>query len=126
MRMILIGMFLIFPGYVIAGPPPTASGRMVLTDEVADGLRKYSGEKGEAKRVRWLERLARTKDPRVAVVLGEALRSQDDSERETAYRLLELNFVLGFHFQNGGNGLVRVWWKENSSDLRRRAKLLPK
>src|SRR5262249_15980430 len=57
----------------VAGPPGGVSGRMVYVDEVADGLRKYRAARDDGKRAELLGKLARTRDPRVAVALGEAL-----------------------------------------------------
>jgi hypothetical protein len=57
---------------VFAGPPEGASGRMVL-DEVADGLRRSSRATDDGKRIAYLERIAPTHDPRVAIFLGEML-----------------------------------------------------
>src|SRR4051794_8005929 len=68
---LLAALALLTPGTAPAGPPEGASGKMAF-DSVAAGLRKYRKETDEAKRIRWLERLAPSKDPRVAVVLGEA------------------------------------------------------
>ena len=53
-------------------------GKMIL-DEVADGLRRYRMEKDEDKRAKWLEKLAPSRDPRVMVVIGEALFDDESS-----------------------------------------------
>ncbi len=58
------------PGDCFAGPPGQPSTRMAFVDEVADGLRQYRKETDTNKRVRWLEKLALTRDPRVALLLG--------------------------------------------------------
>ena len=66
---------LLVPGRpALAGPPEGVSGRIVL-DEVWDGLRQYRAEKDPERRIRLLEKLAPSRDPRVAVVLGEAMES---------------------------------------------------
>ena len=74
----LLVLALSLPGKAIAGPPEGVSGKMVL-DEVADGLRKYRKEKDAVKRLRLLERLATTRDPRVAIVLVEARPSASET-----------------------------------------------
>jgi hypothetical protein len=107
-----------------AGPPEGMSGRMAL-DEVADGLRKYQKEKDAKRRRAWLERLAQTRDVRVAVALGEAMGDAD--LREAPYHLMLLHFASDL--TGDGQGLlaeVARWWGKNEADLRRRAKELPR
>ena len=67
---LLTVLALTLPGEAIAGPPEGVSGKMVL-DEVAEGLRRFRRDEDWIKRLRLLERLAPTQDPRVAVLLGE-------------------------------------------------------
>ncbi len=74
-----LAVFLLFPVLAllsrqeaVAAPPEQVSGAMKF-DPVADGLRKYAKETGRAKRIRWLEKLARSGDPRVAVALGDLM-----------------------------------------------------
>jgi hypothetical protein len=122
---------LLTPGKAVAGPPEEASGKMVL-DEVADGLRKYRAEKDTGKRIKWLEKLAPSHDPRVAVALGEemdrALGQEDHALRWEAARLLAEFYVKGtLRFAS----LVDLqaawpWWEKNEADLRRRAAQLPR
>jgi hypothetical protein len=59
-------------GKTVARPPEGVSGRMVLLpDLVADGLREYRRETDVGRQFEWLDKLASTRDPRVAVALGE-------------------------------------------------------
>ena len=112
-----------------AGPPEGLSGRMAFVDKVAAGLRQYHQEGDAGKRIEWLTRLAPTRDPRVAVVLGElwehwyAAPSHEYPDPGVAADvLLHVHFVPG----GGDKKRIRDWWKQNEADLRRRAKLLPK
>jgi hypothetical protein len=113
---------------IVAGPPDGASGNMVL-DEVADGLRKYRKEKDPEKRAAWLERLAPSKDPRVALALGEAREESDRTvARAASIALFELYCPPGeLETITLASLWVRTgdWWKANEADLRRRAKELP-
>jgi hypothetical protein len=62
-RMIAAVLPLLFAmGQALAGPPEKWSGKIVF-DEVADGLRKYRKETDTVKRIKWLEKLAPTRDP---------------------------------------------------------------
>jgi hypothetical protein len=97
-----------------------ADGRMVL-DEVADGLRRYHGTKHEAPRRELLWRLASTRDPRVAVLLGEGLASSD-------YPFHELTLLARFYLpaeMGRSTDAVWDWWRAHEADLRRRANELP-
>jgi hypothetical protein len=112
-----------------AGPPEGVSGEMVFVDKVADGLRKYRAESDVGKRIERLTALAATRDPRVAVVLGELLeRSQTAPQRESPDPGVAADVLLHVHYVPGGGGNKEVfdWWKKNEADLRRRAKLLPR
>ena len=60
---------LTLPGNAVAGPPEKIHEKLVF-DEVADGLRKYRKETDPEKRMERLEKLARSRDPRVAIVLA--------------------------------------------------------
>jgi hypothetical protein len=119
---------LLSPMEVVAGPPQGVKGAMTF-DAVADGLRKYAKETDQAKRIRWLERLGPTGDPRVAVALGEVIF---DDPSEPAAKSAAI--LLAHHFapptsrrmtrsQEIEAGLV--WWLENRDDLRRRASQMP-
>ena len=113
-------------GQAVAGPPEKASGKMVL-DEVADGLRKYRKETNPDKRIHRLEQLARTHDPRVAIVLGDLLGCADAGTR------FDAAYIIWRHYNpvelRGPSSIViivaRGWWEENEADLRRRANQLP-
>jgi hypothetical protein len=125
---------LLSPGTASAGPPEAASGKMVF-DQVAEALRKYRREKDPEKRLAWLQTLAATGDPRVAVALVDAAnnRNGDDLDCEAAD-------VLWWHYASpdaaSRRGLVnhdmppgkgfRPWWKANEADVRRRAAQLPR
>src|SRR5262245_6895096 len=72
-RMIAAVLLLTFTmEQAVAGPPEKASGTMVF-DTVGDGLRKYEQSNDPYRRAALLRRLAPTRDPRVAVALGEGL-----------------------------------------------------
>jgi hypothetical protein len=109
---------------------------MVL-DEVADGLRKYRQETDERHRVQWLWKLGSLGgvlsntgdvsacDPRVFVMLGEALYKGAPLERWVATWLLWP--YSGDPASCGPDiRLVKQWWQKNEADLRRRAKELPR
>ena len=103
---------------------------MVL-DEVADGLRKYRKAKEPVSRIRRLEKLAPTKDPRVAVVLGEMLTGGERGVSKPGYRAAGLinRYYSTYPVRGVGwdatVGTADEWWKDNEADLRRRAKQLP-
>jgi hypothetical protein len=110
----------------LADPPERVSGKMVL-DEVVEGLMRYRYETDQDKRWDRLGELARTRDPRVAVVLGDLLDHGINSEQQQAAVI----FIVQYHGQKGPACLtgivppVHAWWKKNEADLRRRAKQLP-
>jgi hypothetical protein len=112
--MIAAGLLLLFTmGQAVAVPS-----KKMMFDEVAVGLSIYRREKDDEKRRGWLNRLAPSRDPRVAVALGEALLHAGPAEYVAAYSGL-VNYF--------GSGLdVRAWWKANETDLRRRAKVHPR
>jgi hypothetical protein len=134
---------LVLPGQAVAGPPETASGQMVFTDPVADGLRQYRRERDLAKKLSLLSRLAESKDPRVAVTAGYALY---DSRRLFIYdrvdvcngglcgsywpaEMMVASILLGYYLPPGTEqklSVVRSWWEENEADLERRAKHRPR
>jgi hypothetical protein len=109
---------------VLAGPPEGPSGRMAL-DEVEDGLRSYRLEQNLEKRAEWLKRLAPTKDPRVAVALGEMMGCDDKSIQVTAAILIIVHYTDPVQAGCNFIGYARAWWKKNEADLRRRAKQVP-
>jgi hypothetical protein len=124
-------------GRAVAGPPERPSVK-VLSDDVAAGLRKCRKEKDPQKRLAWLQTLAATGDPRVAIALVEAANNQngDDLDCEAAD-------LLWWHYASPdaashrgrvnlnvippppGKGF-RPWWKANEADIRRRAARLPR
>jgi hypothetical protein len=115
-----------------AGPPEGVSGKMVF-DEVWNGLRQYRREKDSEKRIRWLERLAPTRDPRVAVLLGGEMSVDAvvvggvidlPAEAWASCRLLGRYFLPPQSDEHPGPE-VQAWWEKNEADLRRRAKQLP-
>jgi hypothetical protein len=133
--LLLAVLALALPGKAVAGPPEGISGRMVF-DEVGDWLKKYQKENDEGKRVKWLRRLAPTRDPRVAVVLSEAYfgrrptNGRTDSRYYIVLEVLLFEFVRGTKYQSRsreGNVVYDLssWWDENAAELRRRAKQLP-
>jgi hypothetical protein len=114
-------LVVLWPAEVVrAGPPEVSSGRMVL-DEVADGLRRYRRETDPGRRRQLLSQLAPSRDPRVAVALGEVLAS-------TAFPFPEVTLLAEFYLPESNRGStdsVWDWWRANEDDLRRRARQLP-
>jgi hypothetical protein len=124
---------LLSPGRAVAGPPERVSGKMMLFDEVADGLRTYHKEKNPEKRLAWLQTLGATGDPRVAIALVDAAnnRNGDDLDCEAAdllwwyYASPDAASRRGLVIQDidkppTGKG-YRPWWKANEAAVRRRA-----
>jgi hypothetical protein len=128
---LLAAMALLATGSVVAGPPEGVSGKMAL-DNVEDGLRRYRQEKDNEKRYRLLERLALTRDPRVALALGELLRCADEDDRFVAATLLIGNYgatpprTISQPAADGFIEAAGAWWKKNEAGLRRRAAQLPR
>jgi hypothetical protein len=124
---LLATLALLPPGKTLAGPPEGASGKMVL-DEVADGLRKYRRALTPTAKVMWLKRLAPSRDPRFVIALYNA--HIDDAEhgdvQSAAFWILADQFLKGTRFQKGDIFYSGDWWKENETDLRRRAAQLPR
>jgi hypothetical protein len=116
-------LVLALPGKVVAGPPEGVSGKLVL-DKVEDGLRNYRRKKDSERRIMWLRKLAPTHDPRVAIVLGEAMDTNDSVGCE-AELLLLYYYVPRPAGSIVGGDWVHPWWDKNEADLRRRAKQLP-
>jgi hypothetical protein len=113
-----------------AGPPEGVPGRMVL-DEVADGLRRYRAARTPEAKVAWLKRLAPSRDPRVAVALGEAATGDDPEVSRCAIGLAYRNYDLNVSLSGDSSAsvisrLVLKWWQKNEADLRRRAEELPR
>jgi hypothetical protein len=121
----LLVLTLALSGPTLAGPPEGVSGKMVMArDEVADELRKYRQEILPTARLRWLKKHASTKDPRVALAIGEATTDPDPTLSLWS-RILLFNNVIDSPKPSMTLGELAVWWKENGADLRRRAKQLP-
>jgi hypothetical protein len=110
----------------LAGPPGGPAGAMVI-DTVADCLRQYRREKDPEKRIRCLEKLSATRDPRVAIALHELANDLSETERVRieATFLLARKFIYGSRFDWGGEVHTGEWWRANEAELRRRAKQLP-
>jgi hypothetical protein len=117
---------LVVSGRVVAGPPEKASGKMVL-DQVEDGLRQYQKAKHVEKRVACLRRLIPYRDPRAAVVMGEALSDPSPDVQEISafgivhYFCPEPIALTGPSVQ----AVAKYFWEKNKAELRRRAKQLP-
>ncbi len=106
---------LLVPVSAIAGPPEGASTRLVL-DEVSEGLRQYRKESAPEQRLRRLEKLAATGDPRVYVALLDFDYSDvPKSERQQVAH--EVVLVITAQPQ---------WWGVSHADMRRRASQLPR
>jgi hypothetical protein len=124
---------LVLPGQAVAGPPERVSGKMVL-DEVVDGLRRYRRAKDADARIKLVEKLiklAPTRDPRVAVALGERLSCDDAIEQfcVAATIVEEFGATVPPHKNLSVKQYTRaasVWWEANEADLRRRAAQLPR
>jgi hypothetical protein len=106
-----------------AGLPEWPSGRMVL-DEVADGLRRYRAARTPEAKVAWLRKLAPTRDPGVALALGEVMDNDDDVGFR-AFCLLDHYYVPRLAGFTSGDWAHPWWWK-NEADLCRRANELPR
>jgi hypothetical protein len=126
----LVGVMLSPLGKVAAGPPERVSGKMVI-DEVSEGLRRYRQTSDENRRVDWLRRLAPTRDPRVALAMGEYVCIQ----RNPFPQQISVAWLLTQHFMPSPPDcddmveqirVARRWWELNEADLRRRAKQLPR
>jgi hypothetical protein len=115
------------PGSAVAGPPEGVSGKLVL-DKAGAGLDRYHKETDPARRAEWLTALAPTRDPRVAVALGEALESSNKRIISAAV------YALAYHYdtcvlyprEETPDAAALRWWKANKADLYRRAKELPR
>ncbi len=134
--LMLATLALLSPGRAVAGPPEGVSGKMTF-DEVADALRKYRKETDEGKRMGWLWKLAPTRDPRVAVALGEAFAAGRPPRMPGApFYVTGLDTVAAMGLIENrfpptqppdlNWDVVRQWWRDNEADLRRRAAQLPR
>jgi hypothetical protein len=123
---LVAALALLSPGNAVAGPPDPVPTRMV-TDKVAEGLRQYRKEPDAQRRGELLRRLAPTGDPRVAVALGEArMEGPSSLGGEDASLLLYEWFLSDDDDFSEVIRSVRIWWKKNEADLRRRAATLPR
>jgi hypothetical protein len=111
---------------VLAGPPEGPSGQMVL-DEVTEALLKLRREPDPEKQRAMIRRLGPVRDARVTVALME-LALDDNSP----LRPLGASMLAHHHIPRPYNQLptkvwtiARLWWDENESEVRRRAKQLP-
>jgi hypothetical protein len=121
--LLIVSLALPSSGSAVAGPPEMISGKMVF-DEVADGLRQYRKAKDTKKRIEWLQKLALTHDPRVAVALRECLTGKDPISG-AAFGLLDRQFVGCTEHDATCIERVCNWWEKNGADLCRRAKQFP-
>ncbi len=126
---VLVVLFLVYallsPREAVAGPPEKVSGAMKF-DSVTDGLKKYRKMTDLDKRQALLERLAATRDPRVDILLGELLSSDEEEEVFVASGvLLRHHFPQRPYSLDDYYRLPRDWWKGHEADLRRRARQLP-
>jgi hypothetical protein len=127
-------MLALLPGQVVAGLPERISGVMVLDQEVLAWLREYHAAKDEKTQLRLLRDLARTRDPRVAMVLGEWVvfgdfgRTDPKPIQIEAARLLCVNYLkrdvstLPIHLLLLKAHLA---WLADGEEIRARAKRLP-
>jgi hypothetical protein len=114
-------IILIFRQCAVADLPAPASQEMVV-DGVAEGLRRYRTETDEKRRRAILWKLAPTRDPRVALALGEFLESADLPYPEISL-LAQLYLPEA---KRGSTDAVWDWWRENQVELRRLAGGLPR
>jgi hypothetical protein len=126
---LFVVLALLSPKEAVAGAPEKVPGAMKF-DTVADGLLRYHKETDQAKRIRWLEKLAPTRDPRVAVALGEMMNGDQSFGRVSAAFLMFDHYVP-HDGENKPNALVVVrqayeWWSKNEHDLSRRASQTPR
>jgi hypothetical protein len=105
----------------VADLPIPASQEMIV-DAVAEGLRRYRSETDESRRRAILWTLAPTRDPRVALALGEFLESADLPYPEIS--LLAKLYLP--EAKRGSTDAVWDWWRENQLELRRIAAGLPR
>ena len=127
--MLLALLTLPLPDMAVAGPPEKVPGAMAF-DGVGPGLDRYGKEKDPEKRLKMLEKLAPTRDPRVAVLLGGYLEGPDlDLElASAAIDVLGRYYVLGRSYlpsSRPARDRVIIWWYEHKADLRCRAQQPP-
>jgi hypothetical protein len=103
--------------------PDLTSSRQVVLDRAGAQLDRYRRETNPAKRAALLRGLAPSRDPRVAVALGEAL-----ADRSLAVRVAATYGLLNHHLpapvERGTEQHMEAvdrWWKANQGRLRRAA-----
>jgi len=124
-------LVLLMPGQSThAGPPDASSGAMVL-DEVADGLLRYRKEREVGARVKLLQRLAPTRDPRVAIALAQVavdpeLPLGERGRQHAAFFLMEHYIPRDQWVYDAKYSVTAArWWEANEADLRRQARQQP-
>jgi hypothetical protein len=113
-------------------PDDGPAGTLVIVDEIARQVRWYHQEKDPRKRAMWLGQLQSSRDPRIAVLLGEA--TSDPDEEIACFARVTLQKLYGdwppcldsAAEQQRQEERVIMWWKTNAVRLRREANLLPK
>ncbi len=120
----LISLFA-FSLTAIASSPNGFDCRLVL-DHVADGLCRYRMAKSSLSRIDWLQRLAPTLDPRVAMTLCVALTDDDREVVQTAADNILKYYAKRWDSDEETRILqARGWWKLNWRNLCEKAKHLP-
>jgi hypothetical protein len=127
---------LLMPTKAVADLPEDGSGQMVV-DEVCEAIRQYQKEKDEEKRSARLIKLGQTRDPRVAIILGEMLHGPPHVKLMAVVILLNflpapVDRLIVLEKDSSVDSVVHQWyedveqwWEKNEADLRRRAKQLP-
>jgi hypothetical protein len=126
-RKMLVGLAMVaaLAPPALAGPPDGASGKTVL-DEVADGVRRYRQSANPLTRIAWLRKLAPTHDPRVTVIIGDALSDDSSEVARVAVQLAEEYYYPGIGALSLHPKLIaKRWWEYHEADIRRRAHELP-
>jgi hypothetical protein len=101
----------------------------MVFDEISEGLLLYRLEPSSEKRYKRLARLAPVHDPRVTIALVEAMNNETKSERV----MWIASLVVQYHIPPDEKlapakfpTFVRLWWENNETEVRLRAKKLPK
>jgi hypothetical protein len=110
-------------------PPDGPSGEMALPrDKVSEALRKYRRESDPNRRLVRLIDISEVRDPRVTVMLGEALYDRRPEVQ------VQAAFAILFHHSSEKIRMMparetvswaRWWWADHEADTRRRARRLP-
>jgi hypothetical protein len=109
------------PGW--ADEPSTETG-LARFDAVGKQLRQYAQEKDIRRRVDWLLKLAPTRDPRVAVLLGESFSDPSREIQGAAEYAYFRHFLVGLWFCHAWEipAIARKEWRQYEAMWRRRAK----